>query len=355
MPEVGRLTLIDQDRYESRNLRNQAIEPFAVRRKKAQYQAGLARRLSARIDVTAIAESVERVPLGELRCDLLLGCLDSRRSRQFLNEAALRLGIPWLDAGVQSDGHLARLDRFAPGPDAPCFECGWSDADYAAVEQTYPCGDSAIALPTGAPSQLGALAAALQAIECQKILAGNPHLEPLHAGEQLVVGAGHHSHYRTAHRRNPNCRLGAHEPWMIEPLRVDLRKITIAEFVDRTTDHYHLPVEPTLSVFAKTFVTELICSGCAMSTATLTLSGSLSEADIACPGCGQPMAVTGFGLTEQLVLAQLSPTARDAPLGRLGFRTGEVITLTAGPTEIHVELRQVAPVAASAGAFTESA
>jgi len=60
---------------------------------------------------------VENVPLGQLRSDLILAGLDSRRARMEVNRAALRLGLPWFDAGVLGEDLLVRITRYRPGVD----------------------------------------------------------------------------------------------------------------------------------------------------------------------------------------------------------------------------------------------
>ena len=119
--------------------------------------------------MTAVSLPVETVPLGRLRADVILACVDSRAARQYLNQAARHLGVPLIDAGVFPDGLLARVSVFLPGAEHACLECTWDQADYDAIEQSYPCqGGVPDAAASGAPAHLGALAAAVQAIECQR-------------------------------------------------------------------------------------------------------------------------------------------------------------------------------------------
>ena len=79
--------------------------------------------------------------------------------------------------GVLGASLLGRVTRYLPGEELPCLECRWDDADYAALEQTYPCDANGPA-PTTAPSTLGALVAALMAIDCRKLLAGEEGAPP---------------------------------------------------------------------------------------------------------------------------------------------------------------------------------
>ena len=48
----------------------------------------------------AIQAAANDVAMGLLRGDLMVACLDSRASRQAVNEIAFRLGVPWIDLGV---------------------------------------------------------------------------------------------------------------------------------------------------------------------------------------------------------------------------------------------------------------
>jgi molybdopterin/thiamine biosynthesis adenylyltransferase len=156
MPRVGRVTLIDKDVYEASNLLTQDITPRDVAKLKAHVQARRLRRVNPALRVTAIADAVERVPLGTLRADVILSCLDSRIARQHLNQFAWRLGVPLIDAGVEAGGLLARVNVYVAGPDSPCLECAWDDRDYEALEQTYPCfGPASSVASTNAPSSLG--------------------------------------------------------------------------------------------------------------------------------------------------------------------------------------------------------
>ena len=139
MPRVSRVTLIDSGRYESGNLSAQDIEASDIGKPKAEVQAQRLSRINAGLVVTPMSVAVEDVPLGALRADVIVACLDSRGARLVVNQAAWRLGVPWINAGVDGGGLLARVQTFVPAPNAPCLECAWSQADYDAIEQDYPC------------------------------------------------------------------------------------------------------------------------------------------------------------------------------------------------------------------------
>ncbi len=337
MPGIGHLVLIDRDVYEERNLGGQSITARSVGRGKAVVQAREARGINPGLRVTALADDVEDLPLGALRGDVILACLDSRRARQTVNQAARRLGVPWIDAGVLGEALLARIDVYLPGTDAPCLECAWDAGDYAAIEQGYPCSpDGGTPPATAAPSALGGLAAALQAIECGKLLRDGAERPP--AGMQVVLDAGHHRHFLTARRRNPACRLRDHEAWAIRRLPTAPRDLTLGDVLEIARRRFGQRGPLRLSVEGKGFVRELACTGCGRPRRLLRLAAALRPGDRRCPRCGSALALTGSGLLERLEPAALRRCRRDLPLDRLGLRPGEVVTLGSPEGEVHVEI-----------------
>ena len=74
----------------------QAFPRSALGKSKAQVQAKRARAINPGLVAEGIHLPVEGVPLGELRVDLIACCLDSRVSRQYVNQAAWRI----FDAGL---------------------------------------------------------------------------------------------------------------------------------------------------------------------------------------------------------------------------------------------------------------
>ena len=227
--EVGRLVLIDPDTYGDSNRRSQSIGCDDIGRAKADVQAALARRINPGLAVSGLAESVEDVPLGWLRGELIFACLDSRSARQYVNESARKLGVPWIDAGVEPGNWLARVNVYEPGREAPCLECAWDQRDYDALPQRYPCASIEPGPATAAPSSLGALAASLQAVEGQKLLSGRK--ADAVVGAQVLIDARTYHLYRTVMRRNPTCRLSHDDPIEITPVDSTVGQLTVPDML----------------------------------------------------------------------------------------------------------------------------
>ncbi len=332
---VGRVTLVDRDVYETSNLRSQDIGAGDVGRPKARVQAKRLRGINPALEIIAIADAVENIPVGLLRGAIVLGCLDSRAARRYLAAAAWHTGaLAYIDAGVESTGLLARVEVHVGAAEAACFECAWDDRDYAAQEQQYPCNGSAdapAAPATDAPTSLGALAASLQAIECRKILAG---WDRALVGRRVVLDVAWHKHYVTVLRRNRTCRFD-HQIWSIEPMpAVD----TIAAVLALGEG------DAALQVPGQPFVRRLMCATCHGERAVLRLSGRISAAERACPGCRQPMLAVGFDMVDRLRRDDVPPTRRDRRLGTLGLVPGDVVAVRDSGGERYFQL--AAPIGA---------
>jgi molybdopterin/thiamine biosynthesis adenylyltransferase len=342
MPEVNRLMLIDKDCYEEKNLRSQDILASDCGKPKAVVQARQVRRIRPDLEVEAVTVPVQEVPLGRLRSTVILACLDTKAARQCVNEAAWHLGIPWIDSGVAADGLLARVNVYVPSTDAPCLECAWDRRDYELLEQSYPCDPSAVTNrpagrlagthPTNAPSSLGALAAALQVIELQKLLACSPDLLP--AGWEVTIDALHHKQRVTAYRRNPQCRFD-HKVWRLEQLDRPVSALTVGDFVDGAVADRAPSNSASLSAAGRPFVRRLTCPRCGAARDLLRLAGRIPGPLRRCRECGHDMVARGFDLMPRLEHAAVGRALARRKLTSLGFRAGDVVTVEGDRVERH--------------------
>jgi ThiF family len=272
--------------------------------------------------VTAMVATVEDVPLGLLRANLLLAGLDSRAARQTMNEIAWRLEIPWIDAGVLESGKLARVNVYVPEAGAACLECSWDAGDYAALEAEYPCGAVTADSPSDTSPALGALAGSLSAIELQKILSG----DEAHAaiGRQVTVDARTHRMITTSFRRNPDCQFD-HMSWSTTPLRCSLQRLTVGEA---------LALTGTMRVAGHAFVRLLECRQCGFRVEGLRLDRPKAR----CLKCGTRMVSPGFdGLLGQLD-GSLPAECLSRSLAQVGLAPGDVVCGTEKQFELLAEV-----------------
>jgi hypothetical protein len=338
MSEVSHVVLIDRDRYDRSNLASQSITPGECGRSKAHVQGIRLRRIRPGLRVTAIPAPVDHVPLGRLRSDVILACVDNRATRQYLNQASRHLGVPLVDAGVHADGMLARVSTFLPGADAACLECGWSQREYDAIEQAYPCqpAGTSPAAPTGAPADLGSLAAALQAIEWRRLLSGLAAAAD--GSHEVVVDANSHRALSTHYRRNADCRLADHDAWRIDRLRHGPEDLTLAEAIGAGVPAGQR-ARGRLCIEGQPFVTALSCLSCGEQTPTLRLRRSLAARDRICKRCKGRLEAVASDIVRSLSPGGLPAWAQSRSLRALGLDAHDVFSVESNGATRHFELR----------------
>jgi hypothetical protein len=303
-----------------------------------EVQAQRLKEINPDLAVVPIASAVEKIPLGRLRADVLLTGLDSRRSRLHVNGIAWRLGLPWIDAGVEAGNRLVRINTYFPAEDSPCMECMFTQADYEAVEQEYPCGDATgDGFSTGGASSLGALAAALQAVELEDLL--NGRLERSNLGREIVLSAECHRIFVTGYQRNPECRFDDHGVWSIERLTRGPRELTVGDALQLGSDGAGEHASG-LRVVGSRFVRRLTCRSCGITKPLLYLEASLRIETLNCPSCGEAetMTASGFDKVESLIPSAMPDLSLGRPLACLGLRAGDVISVGGPDNENHLEI-----------------
>lgn len=330
---LARVTLIDPDVYEPRNLPSQDIARRDLGRRKVDVLAERIRRLDPSLRIEAIAERVERVPLGRLRADVIATGLDALAPRAWVNRAARRLGVPWVDAGVRAEGLLARVDVFEPAAGAACLECGWSEQERATLDLRHPCDPPVAPAPTGAPAYLGALAASLQSVECVKLLTGETSNTLL--GRQLLVEATSHQHYVSTRQCSRACAFD-HRRWSIRPLARAPGAITLSQALGLVRSPQG--ERSRLRVYADAIARRLECPECHTSRELMCLAGRIGDASHACTHCGAVLVAPGIDTADTLALGQLSARQRRASLYSLGLRNGDVFSIETSSGATHFEI-----------------
>jgi molybdopterin/thiamine biosynthesis adenylyltransferase len=340
---VGKIILIDGDSYDRSNLSSQEIAVRDVGKPKVIATADRLRQINSELEVVPLQRQVEELPRGIFRVDVMLAALDSLRARTFVNEIATRLKLPWVDAGVESDGRLVRVSAYRPSSDAACLECSLSEEAYNTMDQVLPCaGDpadprAAEAPSTGAPAYLGALAASLAAAECEHILHGR--WDESLAGRELVMSAQHHTHFVTNLGPNPRCRFD-HQSWALEKLEsrphdISLKQVLDGRLLAGDRDGGNGRVE--LRVEPHRFVTKTRCDKCRYAGDVLFLSGRTTNTQ--CSVCRGSMVPQHFYTLDRLAADALPDHMLRRSLADVGLQQGDVFSLSAGTLERHFELR----------------
>lgn len=178
---VGHIEIVDMDTIEHSNLARCVF--FRERHEGLAKSAVLAEEVMVlNPDVTAIAHTmpVQRLGSGYLRdFDIIIGALDNREARAWVNQATRKLGKYWIDAAIEGLRGLVRTF----GPEGACYACTLSEADYKQMAHRRSCALLAPAemlggkVPTNATT--ASIVAGIQVQEAIKFLVGRIDLMSL--------------------------------------------------------------------------------------------------------------------------------------------------------------------------------
>lgn len=206
---VGRTVVVDMDRIESSNLaRCVFFRPEDDGRFKADVLAERANELNEGVEVVPLVGDV-RLTVGLALfadVDVVLGGLDNREARLFVNQACWKTSTPWIDGAIE--GLMGVMRVFVP-PDGACYECTLSEIDHELMAARRTCAmltrEDMLAGKTPTTATSASIVAGLQVQEAIKLL----HAERL--GPPELIGAGFqfvgltHDSYVVRYGRREDC------------------------------------------------------------------------------------------------------------------------------------------------------
>ena len=163
---VGHLRLIDRDFIETNNLQRQVLfdeHDVAENLPKAEAAARKLAAINSSVHVEPVVTDIDRTNILELvgDADLILDGTDNFEVRYLINDAAVKLGKPWVYGGcIGSHGQTMTI---LPG-ETPCLRCVFEAAPAP--------GEAATCETAGVLSPIVNIVASFQAAEALKILTG---------------------------------------------------------------------------------------------------------------------------------------------------------------------------------------
>src|SRR5437588_1113080 len=163
---VGYLRLIDRDFIETNNLQRQILfdeDDIAANLPKAEAAARKLRRINSGVTVEPVVVDVDRTNIVELTgdADLILDGSDNFEVRYIINDAAVKLGKPWVYGGCI--GSYGQSLTILPG-ETPCLRCVFEAAPNP--------GEAGTCETAGVLGPIVNIVASFQATEALKILTG---------------------------------------------------------------------------------------------------------------------------------------------------------------------------------------
>jgi molybdopterin-synthase adenylyltransferase len=164
---VGHLRLVDRDFIETHNLQRQVLfdeHDVAENLPKAEAAARKLGAINSSVHVEPVVTDIDRTNILELvqDADLILDGTDNFEIRYLINDAAVKLGKPWVYGG--SIGSHGQTMTILPG-ETPCLRCVFEAAPGP--------GEAATCETAGVLSPVVNIVASYQVAEALKILTGH--------------------------------------------------------------------------------------------------------------------------------------------------------------------------------------
>ncbi|MGB8508925.1 MAG: ThiF family adenylyltransferase [Pyrinomonadaceae bacterium] len=219
------------------------------------------------------------------RMDVVIGCLDNREARLTINSKCFQAGRPWVDAGI---GQLnGQVSAYLP-PGGACYECSYTDDDYAQV--IVPCNRLASVyasegkIPT--TPTIASIVAGVQVQEALKLLAYDDWRGRTLVGHEFIYNGTVEDVSITALPRREDCP--AHST--LDPGRIILlpgasaEGITFGQLLKLVEEH--LGAGSTLMLNFD-LALGISCHQCKRRKALLKPLPKLFREDLCCDECGR--------------------------------------------------------------------
>jgi adenylyltransferase/sulfurtransferase len=329
MVGIGKISIVDMDSIENSNLaRCVFFREEHNGKAKSEVLALEAQSINPDVTISAYVMPVQRLGIGFLReFDIIIGALDNREARAWVNQACRKIGKVWIDAAIEGLRGLVRTF----GTQGPCYECTLSDEDYKAMSHRRSCALLAPHEIQGGKTPTNAttagIVAGIQVQEAIKYLVGKPEMMSL-LGKVWVYTGDSMSTYVTGYQEDSDCM--AHD--LYEEIEEGGEVNTIEELISLAEINRG---EPAIAVdFEEDLIQVTGCSSCG-GEGNSRLRSSFGLGEGLCAKCGQEL-VGGFSSS----MEPNDPRSSTA-LAEFGLPLSEIITIRFQTGRVHYAIQGV--------------
>ncbi len=311
---VGTTIVIDLDEVEPSNLsRSVLFRAEDGGRPKAEVAAARSREINPEVAFRPIhGDVITDVGLGTFAdADVVIGCLDNREARLWVNRQCWKVSTPWVDAGIQEIQGVVKV--FTP-PHSACYECAMTERDYQLLNLRYSCPllrrEDILAGKVPTAPTIASMMGALQVQEALKLL----HGLPVAAGSALVFNGVANQFYSTKLPFKDDCL--SHETY---PAPSPLPIGHAATATDLFTHARRALTGPLSLALDRDLVTAIHCPRCDWRAEVFRPRTRVRQSEAICPNCrepGRPEVIAALG--DDSPLAAL-------PLAKLGIPPYDIV------------------------------
>ena len=281
---VGQVYVIDLDEIEDSNLTRSVLFRARDRGKsKAVAAAEALRDINPDTNVTPIHGNViTDIGLGLFRdIDVVIGCLDNREARLWVNRCCWKVGRPWVDGGIQEISGVLKV--FQP-PDGACYECAMTENDYRLINLRYSCPllkrEDLLAGKVPTAPTIASMIGGLQTQEALKLI----HGMPVNSGQALIFNGIANTFYSTKFQHREDCL--SHETYP-QPVELALsHECTAKELFAAARKHFARGSSDQLFLHLdRDLVVSVHCSECNLTRPIMRPQQAVGMKDARCEKC----------------------------------------------------------------------
>ncbi len=323
---VGHIEIVDMDTIEHSNLARCAF--FREHHEgsfKAVVLAAEAMLLNPEITAVAHAVPVQRLGIAALTSfDIVIGALDNREARAWVNQACRKLGMYWIDGAIEGLRGLARTF----GPEGACYACTLTENDYKQMSHRKSCAllapEEILSGKTPPNATTASISAGVQVQEAIKFLVGEVGMMSL-IGKCWVYTGDTMDSYVTRYSEDEYCL--AHDRYeTIVDGQHELQPVNLLAMVGLTG------VEGVAFDFEEDLVRLSPCANCGGNETTRTRS-SFTLGGGTCATCGAELVgdiSTSLEATDSRL--ELSFVA-------LGLSAHDIVTVRSASDRFHIRVK----------------
>ena len=322
---VGLIEVVDLDVVERSNLaRCVFFRESDNGLAKAEVVARRASEINPEVEIRGRVADVTKEGIGWVTgFDLVIGALDNREARVWINQACRKMGIVWIDGAIEG---IRGVVKVFP-PMGACYECTLGEKDREILSNRRSCSllttEELLAgkVPTTATSS--ALISALQVQEAIRVIHGEP--SPIANSCWVFTGETFDS-YVVSYSEDEFCL--AHDDY-VGTLRVPFNSATSIRSLQEKCDMVAEAID-----FEVEIVRSASCVGCSWSTDINRRISHVKPEDVQCQICGE--------LSKLDIAVSLHPDDElvNHPLEQIGIPNLDIVTLRSGDQRVHYLLDQ---------------
>lgn len=209
--------------------------------------------------------------------DVVIGCLDNREARLWVNRQCWKVGTPWVDSGIQEIQGVVKV--FVP-PTSACYECAMTERDYQLLNIRYSCPllrrEEILEGKVPTAPTIASMMGALEVQEALKLI----HGLPVAAGSALVFNGVTNQFYSTQLPFRDDCLSHETYPAPVE-LPLGHRDSANALFEAARA----MMGGPLTLGLDRDLVVSIDCPRCGWKTEVLRARTRVGQAEAHCPNC----------------------------------------------------------------------